>query len=314
MWNVSHIPTTFHLVGLPGLENIYGWISVPFCFMFFVSIVGNGLILHVVHHNHKLHRPMFLLLSTLAITDILFSLSTSPSVLSIFLFHHHKIQSQLCLFQMFFIHSLSITESTLLVAMAFDRFVAICHPLRYTVILTNSVVAKIILISAFRGTIIHIPPVGSLQFLPYCKGNVLSHSYCLHQDVMKLACDGTNTFNIVYGLIVIICTVTVDMIVIVISYVLIIRAVLHATSKMEQYKLFNTCVSHLWAVCMFYIPMVALSVVHRFHIHVPPGFINFMANAYLFVPPMLNPIIYSIKSRQIRESFRETFHLRKVLW
>ncbi|KAM3936300.1 olfactory receptor 51G1-like [Leptodactylus fuscus] len=312
--NSSRIPNTFHLIGLSGLENIYGWISIPFCFIFFSSIVGNGLILHQICRDYKLHQPMFLFLSTLAITDILFSLSTSPSVLSIFLFHHYSIQSQLCLLQMFFIHSLSITESSLLVAMAYDRYVAICHPLRYTTILTNPVVAKIILVSVFRGTLIHIPPVSSLQFLPYCKGNVLSHSYCLHQDMMKLACDGTNTFNIMYGLAVIICTVTVDMILIVLSYILIIRAVLDVTSRLDQYKLFNTCVSHLCAVGMFYIPMVALSVVHRFHMQVSPVFVNFMANMYLFVPPMLNPIIYSIKSRQIRVSFCETFHLKKIPW
>ncbi|XP_075704281.1 olfactory receptor 51A4-like [Rhinoderma darwinii] len=314
MLNSSHIPTTFHLVGLSGLENIYGWISVPFCFMFFVSISGNGLILHVIHRDYKLRQPMFRFLSMLAVTDILFSLSTSPSVLAIFLFHHHNIQCHVCLLQMFFIHSLSIIESSLLVAMAFDRFVAICHPLRYTTILTNSAVTKIALVSVFRGTIIHLPPVGSLQFLPYCKGNVLSHSYCLHQDVMKLACDGTNTFNIMYGLAVILCTVTVDMILISISYILIIKAVHDVTSKMEQYKLFNTCVSHLCAVCMFYGPMVALSVVHRFRIQVSPVFVNFMANAYLFIPPMLNPIIYSIKSRQIRESLRNIFYLRNIAW
>ncbi|XP_056409159.1 olfactory receptor 51G1-like, partial [Hyla sarda] len=307
MVNGSRIPSTFHLTGLSGLEDIYGWISVPFCLMFSVSIAGNGLILYVICCDYKLHQPMFLFLSTLAVTDIFFSMFTSPSVLGIFLFHHYSIQSLMCLLQMFFIHSLSVTESSLLVAMAFDRIVAICHPLRYAAILTNSMVAKIILACVIRGTLIHIPPVISLLFLPYCKGNILSHSYCLHQDVMKLACDGTYTFNIMYGFAVILCTVTVDMILIVISYVLIIRSILHATPKLQQHKLFNTCVSHLCAVTIFYIPMVALSIVPRFRIQVPPLFMNFMANAYLFVPPMLNPIIYSIKSQQIRQSFGKTF-------
>ncbi|KAM3910429.1 olfactory receptor 51L1-like [Leptodactylus fuscus] len=281
--------------------------------MFFTSFAGNGLILHVICRDYKLHQPMFLFLSTLAVTDILFSMSTSPSVLSIFLFHHHNIQSQVCLLQMSFIHVLSIAESSLLAAMAYDRCVAICHPLRYTAILTNSLVAKFILVSVIRGTLF-LPTVSSLQFLPYCKGNVLSHSYCLHQDVMKLACDGTNTFNIIYGFTVIICTVIVDMILIVLSYILIIRAVLDVTSRLDQYKLFNTCVSHLCAVGMFYVPMVGLSVVHRFQIQVSPVFINFIANSYVLVPPMLNPIIYSMKNRQIREIFCEILHLKKIPW
>ncbi|XP_069827990.1 olfactory receptor 51G2-like [Dendropsophus ebraccatus] len=306
MLNSSRIPTTFYLMGLSLQEDFYSWVSIPMCFMFFVSFTGNGLVLQVIYCDYKLRQPMFQFLSTLAIIDISFSLLTSPSVLSIFLFHHHDIQSQVCLLQMFFIHLVTTTESSLLAAMAYDRFVAICHPLRYTAILTNSVVAKIILVSLIRGTLF-LPAVSSLPLLPYCKGNVLSHSYCLHSDVMKLACDGTNTFNIVYGLIAVVGTATVDLTLILISYILIIRSVLHFTSKQEQYKLFNTCVSHLCAVCMFYTPMVALSVIHRFDIHASPVFIDFVTNSYIFIPQTLNPIIYSIRSRQIRESFCRTF-------
>ncbi|XP_075053706.1 olfactory receptor 51G2-like [Mixophyes fleayi] len=310
--NSSQFPATFVLMGMSGFEAIYSLISIPICFMFFLSVFGNGLILHVIIQDHKLHQPMYLFLSMLATTDLLFSLFTSPSVLGIFLFHYQSIRSKVCLFQMFFIHSLSIIESSLLLAMAFDRFVAICHPLRYTTILTSSVITRIGLVCAIRGTLIHVPPVTSLLFLPYCNGNILSHSYCLHQDVMKLACDGTNTFNIMYGLAVILCTVTLDMVLIILSYILIIKAVLHVTSEIEQYRLFSTCVSHLCAVFMFYVPLVALSIVHRFGIEVPPVFINLMANTYLFVPPMLNPIIYSIKSRQIREGFYQAFYRRKI--
>ncbi|XP_018430048.1 PREDICTED: olfactory receptor 51G2-like [Nanorana parkeri] len=307
--NKSHLPATFLLTGMPGLESLYRWISFPFCFMFFMSIVGNSLILLVIIKDYKLHQPMFFFLTMLAITDLLFTLVTSPSVLGIFLFDYKVIRSQLCLLQMFFIHSLSITESSLLVAMAFDRYVAICHPLRYTSTLTSSAVAKAGLVSALRGTLIHIPPVSSLQFLPYCNGNALSHSYCLHQDVMELACHGTNTFNIMYGLAIILCTVTLDLILIVLSYILILRAVFHVT-KMDRYKLFNTCVSHLCAVFLFYVPIVALSIVHRFGKQVSPLFMNIMANAYLFLPSVLNPIIYSIKSKQIREVLLQMFHGR----
>ncbi|KAM4603164.1 olfactory receptor 51G2-like [Discoglossus pictus] len=307
IFNSSRLPSLFFLTGVPGLEDAYGWISVPFCFMFFTSIIGNALILIVIIRDYKLHQPMYLFLSMLAVTDLLFSLCASPSVIGIFWIHSQAIRSDLCLLQMFFIHSLSVIESALLVAMAFDRFVAICHPLRYPSILTNSAVTKIGLMSAIRGTVIHIPPISSLTFLPYCKGNTLSHSYCLHQDVMKLACEGTNIFNIMYGLAVVLCTVSLDVILIVLSYLPIIKAVLSFTSELERYKAFNTCVSHLCAVFLFYVPMVGLSMIHRFGMDVSPFFKATMANIYLFVPPMLNPIIYSIKSKQIREGFYRTF-------
>ncbi|XP_053312146.1 olfactory receptor 51G2-like [Spea bombifrons] len=306
--NSSSMPSSFLLMATPGLEDPYAWISIPLCLLFLTSFVGNGLVLLVISQEVRLHQPMYLFLSMLAITDLLFSLSTSPSVLGVYWFNSRKVRSQLCLFQMFLMHSLSVIESALLVAMAFDRFVAICHPLRYTAILTNPAVGKMGLASAIRGTLIHLPPVASLKLLPYCHGNALSHSYCLHQDVMKLACEGTNIFNITYGLAVIICTVTLDLVLIVLSYLLIIRAVLSITSETERYKSFNTCVSHLCAVFLFYVPMVALSMIHRFGIDVPPLFTSFMANLYLFAPPMLNPIIYSIKSKQIRRGFYKFFH------
>ncbi|KAM4796264.1 uncharacterized protein WCC33_001412 [Rhinophrynus dorsalis] len=311
--NSTHFPPWFLLAGLPGLEDAYDLISIPFCLMFFTSIVGNGLVLIVIMQNYQLQQPMYLFLSMLAIVDLLFSLFTSPSVLSIFLFNSRKIQSHICLLQMFFIHSLSVIESSLLLAMALDRFVAICNPLRYASIFTNSIVAKIGLASTIRGTVIHLPPVGSLKFLPYCKGNVLSHSYCLHQDVMKLACDGANIFNILYGLAVILCTVTLDVILIFLSYLVIIKTVLGIASEMERHKAFNTCVSHLCAVVIFYVPMVALSIIHRFGVDTSPFFKIVMANVYLFVPPMLNPIIYSIKSKQIRDGFYRAFGKRRVI-
>ncbi|KAM9319640.1 olfactory receptor 51E1-like [Gastrophryne carolinensis] len=303
--NNCHIPTTFVLAGLPGLESPYVWISMPFCFMFFTSLVGNSLILFVIIRNQHLHEPMFLFLCMLGSIDLLLSAVISPSVVRIFLFHHQSIRFQACLLQMFFIHSLAITESSVLVAMAFDRYVAICHPLRYTSILTHSTVAKIGLASFLRGTLLLVPPVTSLRFLPFCS-DVLFHSYCLHQEVMKLACRGTNMFNIFYGLVVILCTVALDVFLIVLSYVLLIKSVLKATVK-DRYKLLNTCVSHLCAVFFFYVLTVAMTVVHRFGKSISPLFLGIMANAYLFFPPVLNPIIYSIKSKHLRESLYEMF-------
>ncbi|KAM9319641.1 olfactory receptor 51E1-like [Gastrophryne carolinensis] len=308
--NNSRIPTTFILAGLPGLESPYVWISMPFCFMFFTSLVGNILVLFVIIQNQRLHEPMFLFLCMLASIDLLLSAVISPSVVRIFLFHHQSIRFQACLLQMFIIHSLAITESSVLVAMAFDRYVAICHPLRYKSILTHSIVAKIGLASILRGTLLIIAPVTSLQFLPFCNGNVLSHSYCLHQEVMKLACRGTNIFNIIYGLVVILSTVGLDLFLIVLSYVLSVKSVLKATVK-DRYKLLNTCVSHLCAVFFFYVLTAAMTVVHRFGKSVSPLFLEIMANAYLFFPPVLNPIIYSIKSKQLREALYEMFLKRQ---
>ncbi|XP_029457543.1 olfactory receptor 51G2-like, partial [Rhinatrema bivittatum] len=298
--NTSFSPSIFLLTGIPGLEEAHIWLSIPFSVMYIIAILGNSTILFVIQTEQSLHEPMYLFLSMLAITDLGLSLSTLPTVLSIFWFNFQNIYFDACLIQMFFIHSLSIIESAVLLAMAFDRFVAITYPLRYASILTNPRIAKIGIAITVRATFTLTPLIIRLKLLPFCGTNVLSHSYCLHQDVMKHACAGTTMFNIMYGLAVALCTMSLDAVLIVLSYIMIIKTMLGIASEKERLKAFNTCVSHICAVLIFYIPMIGLSMIHRFGKDAAPFIQTLMANIYLFVPPVLNPIIYSIKTKQIR--------------
>uniref|UniRef100_A0A8C5M6L5 Olfactory receptor n=1 Tax=Leptobrachium leishanense TaxID=445787 RepID=A0A8C5M6L5_9ANUR len=312
--NSSSIPASFLLIGMPGLEDVYGWISIPFSLMFLTSFVGNGLVLLVITCDDKLRQPLYLFLAMLAACDFMFSLFTSPSVLGIYWCNSQLIRSQICLLQMFFIHSLSVIESALLVAMAFDRFVAICHPLRYTAILTNSVVTKIGLASALRGICIVFPIPFLTRRFPYCKSHRLSHSYCLHQDVIRLACADT-TVNSLYGLIAVLLTKGLDSMFIIISYGTILQTVLSIKGNDARVKALSTCVCHVCAVLLFYVPLIGLSVVHRFGKHASPLLPVLMADVYLLVPPVINPVIYSIKTKQIRQKIPNVFsfllsHLR----
>ncbi|CAJ0956873.1 unnamed protein product [Ranitomeya imitator] len=136
-------PTTFILIGIPGLEVAEIWISIPICFMYIVTILGNSAMLLIILPQETFHKPMYLFLCMLSIIDLVASASTTPKILSIFWFDDKLIDFRACLVQLFFIHALSMMESTVLLAMAFDRYVAICYPLRYTSILPNSVIAKI---------------------------------------------------------------------------------------------------------------------------------------------------------------------------
>ncbi|KAI4537533.1 hypothetical protein MG293_012396 [Ovis ammon polii] len=128
---------------------------------------------------------------------------------------------------------------------------------------------------------------------------VLSHSFCLHQEVIHLACTDT-TLNNLYGLSLVVFTVMLDLVLIALSYGVILHTVARLASKEEQLRAFQTCTSHLCAVLVFFVPMMGLSLVHRFGKNAPPAVHLLMANVYLFVPPMLNPIIYSIKTKEIR--------------
>uniref|UniRef100_A0A8C3F5I4 Olfactory receptor n=1 Tax=Chrysemys picta bellii TaxID=8478 RepID=A0A8C3F5I4_CHRPI len=194
-------PSMFFLTGIPGLEALHPWISIPFCSMFTVALLGNCTLLYVIKTEPSLHKPMFYFLAMLAVIDLVLSTTTVPKILTIFWFNSREISFNGCLVQMFFILSFCTLESALLLAMAFDRYVAICNPLRYVTILTNSVIAKIGLAALARAVLPAVPLPFLMRRLPFCQSHVISHCYCEHMAVVKLACADTR-FNNIYGIIV----------------------------------------------------------------------------------------------------------------
>ncbi|XP_075404654.1 olfactory receptor 51I2 [Tenrec ecaudatus] len=300
LFNVTH-PASFFLTGLPGLESFNSWLAGPLCAMYTVVLGGNTMILHAVRVEPSLHQPMYYFLSLLSFSDVAMSMATLPTVLRTFCLDARSIPFDACLIQMFFIHSFSMMESGILLAMSFDRYVAICHPLHYATVLTNEIIAGMGCAVTVRSFITLFPLPFLIKRLPICKSNVLSHSYCLHPDMMKLACADI-TINSIYGLFVLISTFGMDLLFIFLSYVLILRSVMAIASSEERLKALNTCVSHILAVLAFYVPMIGVSIVHRFGKHAPRYIHVLMSNVYLFVPPVLNPLIYSVKTKEIRRA------------
>ncbi|XP_062950987.1 olfactory receptor 51G2-like [Cynocephalus volans] len=299
-------PPTLLLTGIPGLEAVQTWISVPLCVMYLIALLGNCTILFVIKTTSSLHEPQYIFLSMLATTDMGLSISTLPTVLNVFLLNHREIEFHSCLTQMFFIHTFSSMESAILLAMAFDRFVAIRNPLHYTVVLTHPRIIGMGLAAVIRGVVLMIPLPILLKRLPFCKDVILSHCYCYHPDVMKLAC-GPVRVNIIYGLSLVICSFGIDSMLIVISYVLILRTVLGIASEGGQLKALNTCVSHIFTVFIFYVPLIALTIIHRFGTFTSPLLHVTMANLFLFMTPVLNPLVYSLKTKQIRSAVHKVF-------
>ncbi|KAM7179438.1 olfactory receptor 51G2-like [Macrochelys suwanniensis] len=296
----------FLLTGMPGQEDVHLWISVPFCLMYVISIVGNSVILFIIKTDSRLHEPMYIFLSMLAITDLGISVSTMPTILGIYLFNSREISFDACFAQLFFIHSLQFIESSVLLLMAFDRFVAICNPLRYSSILTLSRIGKMGLVFVLRGVVVIFPLPFLLKRFQYCRANVLSHSYCLHQEVMKMACSDI-TVNSTYGLFVTLLTVGLDSLLIFLSYVMILKTVLSVVSHAESLRALNTCVSHLCAVLLFYSPELSLSLLHRFGRGSSPLLQIVLGYISLLVPPLINPIVYSMKSRHLRARIIRAF-------
>ncbi|KAM6158769.1 olfactory receptor 51A4-like [Rhynchocyon petersi] len=297
--NTSEIEiSTFILIGFPGMETIHIWISIPICLMYLVAILGNCIILFFIRTEPSLHEPMYYFLSMLAISDLGLSLSSLPTMLRIFLFNIPRISTDACIAQEFFIHGFSAMESSVLLIMSFDRFIAIYNPLRYTTILTITRVTKIGFAFSLKNVLLILPFPFTLKRLKYCKKYLLSHSYCLHQDVMKLACSD-NKVNVIYGLFVAF-TGILDLTFIFMSYMLILKTVLNIASQRERIKVLNTCVSHICAVLIFYVPILSLAVIYRFSKYSSPITRIIMADIFLLVPPLMNPIVYCVKSQQIR--------------
>ncbi|XP_063162120.1 olfactory receptor 51E2-like [Candoia aspera] len=292
--------SSFILRGLPGLEAAQFWLAFPLCVMYIVALLGNSIVVLVIKAEAALHTPMYFFLGMLAGVDLALASCTMPRQLSLFWFDAKEIDYRTCLLQMFFVHSLSGMESTILLAMAVDRYVAICRPLQYSTILTNSVTAKVGMVAVVRGVAFFLPLPLLINHLYFCCPCNLQHSYCLHQDMMNLACD-KHMLNIVYGLIAISLVMGLDFLLIFVSYLLIIKAVLQLSSWEQRLRASGTCVAHICIVLAFYLPLISLSVIHRYGRDLPPLLQAIMSNIYVLVPPVLNPIVYGARTRDIRK-------------
>ncbi|XP_048349944.1 olfactory receptor 51G2-like [Sphaerodactylus townsendi] len=304
--NESLGPPAFFLTGFPGLEKSHIWISIPICSMYLVAIAGNCTILFMIRTDPTLHAPMYSFLSMLALSDLGLSSATLPTMLSVLWFNHRPIHFDACLTQMYFIHTFSIVESGILLSMAFDRLVAIRNPLRYTSVLTNEAVIKIGVGVFLRAAFLVFPASFLLKRLQYGKINVLSYSFCLHQDILSVVRSDRKTSSI-YGLMVVLTSMATDSVLLIVSYILILTTVLSIASTVERLRALNTCISHICAVLTFYIPMIGLSMIHRYGKNAPPVVHILMANVYLLVPPLMNPIVYSVKTKQIRTRIVKKF-------
>ncbi|KAM9172874.1 olfactory receptor 52R1-like [Pangshura tecta] len=299
-------PSTFILLGIPGLEASHVWISIPFCTMYTIAVLGNFTILFIVKIEPSLHGPMYYFLCMLAISDLVMSMSIVPKMLSIFWFNSREIDFNACLTQMYFIHCSSAMDSGIFVAMALDRYVAICDPLRHSTILTNPVVAKIGLAVLLRSGLIALPLPFLVRQWPYCRTNIIRQPYCAHMAVVKLACADTSVSSY-YGLFVLFGVMGLDVIFITVSYIQILRDIFSLPTKDARLKTFGTCGSHLCAILTYYIPGLFSSLIYRFGQNIALHFHILIGTICLLLPSMLNPIIYGVRTKQIRDRVLRLF-------
>ncbi|NXQ14944.1 O52B2 protein, partial [Peucedramus taeniatus] len=296
----SLTPDTFILTGIPGMEQLHVWISIPFCSMYVAALLGNGVLLLTIWAERSLHQPMYLFLAMLAVADLTLSTTAVPKMLALFWFRAGEISFGACLTQMFFLHFTSMAESKILLAMAFDRFVAICFPLRYGAVLTPSTVAKTGLAALLRSFCIIFPCIFLLRRLPFCGHNVVPHTYCEHIGVARLACADISA-NVWYGLAVPFSVALLDLTLIAVSYGFILLALSRLPSRSARRKALHTCGSHVCVLLLFYVPAIFTALTQRFGRRVPPQAHILLANLYVLFPPLLNPLVYGVRTQQIRD-------------
>ncbi|XP_028657063.1 olfactory receptor 6N1-like [Erpetoichthys calabaricus] len=293
----------FFVVGFPGYQDHESklLISGIFLIAYLLIWLGNLSILNTFMLDKNLHKPMYVLICTLAVLDITFSSVTIPRILAVLMFDASMISFTACFAQLFLFHSVGSSQSFLLMLMAYDRFVAICNPLLYPTIMTNKFLLKQIALCWLGGfTTLIIPLVLALR-LPFCGPNKVRHLYCDHSSVVRLACADISINSYV--------TLTIGLSVmftalayIVYSYIHIIKSVLKIASSEGRAKAFSTCGTHLVVIFIFIFTAVGVYISYRI-----PGtsedvriMITVLQN---IIPPLLNPVIYCLRNKEIRDSF-----------
>ncbi|KAM9321032.1 olfactory receptor 52E8-like [Gastrophryne carolinensis] len=273
--------------------------------MYVVALAGNITLIWVISANESLHQPMFIFLAVLATGGVLMSTSAVPKALSMFWFNAHEISFDRCLTQIFFIHFTSLLESSMLLSMAYDGYVAICHPLSYVTKLTKPIVRNVIVVLVIRNMLMIFPMPLLAWRLPYRGSRVIEHTYCEHMGVARLA-TASILPNIICGMVAITLSSVLDVLLIGLSYASIIRAMIRLT--VGRHKAFNTCGSHVSVMALLYIPAYFSFITHRIpHIHIPPYVHILVANVYVIIPPTMNPIIYGVRTKEIKQMFFKMF-------
>ncbi|XP_004378632.2 olfactory receptor 7G3-like [Trichechus manatus latirostris] len=296
---------TFFLLGLSEDSELQPFLFGLFLTIYLVIMLGNLLIILAISSDSHLHTPMYSFLSNLSFTDICFSTTTVPKMLVNIQTQSKSITYTGCLTQVFFVLMFAGLENFLLAAMAYDRYVAICYPLRYTVIMNPHLCDLLILLSLFISLVDALLHSLMVLRLSFCTDLEIPHFFCELAQVIKLACSNTLINNILVYLVTGIVG-SVPLLGIIFSYIKIVSSIPRIPSADGIYKAFSTCGSHLSVVFLFY--GTAFGVYISSAVTHSSKKVAVASVMYTVVPPMMNPFIYSLRNRDMKGA------LKKLLW
>ncbi|EPQ19518.1 Olfactory receptor 1052 [Myotis brandtii] len=298
--------TEFILLGLTDRAELKVFLFVLFLLIYTISLVGNLGMLFLIHITPKLQTPMYHFLSCLSFVDACYSSVFAPKMLLNF-FVEQKISFSACIVQYFLFVSLLTTEGFLLAAMAYDRYMAIANPLLYTVAMTKMVCVALVIGSCVGGLINSLTHTIGLMKLSFCGPNVISHFFCDLPPLLKLSCSDTSMNELLLlifsGIIALITFLTV-----MISYFFIVTAILRIRSAAGRHRAFSTCASHLTAVTLFYgsISFSYIQPSSQYSLEQE----KVVSVFYTLVIPMLNPLIYSLRNKEVKDAVKRAIEIK----
>nr|XP_048306406.1 olfactory receptor 2A12-like [Myodes glareolus] len=307
MWMIPEQNQTwvseFILLGFSSDPTTNSILFIVFLLIYLGSVMGNGLIIMLICLDTHLHTPMYFFLCILAMLDTGYITTTMPQMLVHLLAHSHTISFAGCWIQMYVFGALAATESMLFVVMAYDRYVAICYPLHYTVILNSGLCIELAsgsLVCGFLSALLH---TFFTMRLPYCGPNKINHYFCEGPSVLSLACMDTHLIEMVDQVLsILMCLIPISLIMT--SYIHIAEAILKIKSTQARCKAFSTCASHLAVVTLFYGP--ASYIYMRPNSSYSPERDKQISLFYNTFTALLNPVVYSLRNKDIKRAFLKT--------
>ncbi|XP_062950351.1 olfactory receptor 5P4-like [Cynocephalus volans] len=294
--------TEFIILGLTEDPTLCSIFFVVFLGIYVVTMLGNISIIMLIQSSPQLHTPMYLFLSHLAFVDIGYSTSVTPVMIVSFLRERTTIPVADCIAQLGSDVIFGTAECFLLAAMAYDRYVAICSPLLYSTHMSPRVCVLLLVASYVGGCVNASSFTGCLLSLTFCGPNKINHFFCDLPPLVKLSCTHIYIAEISpaisAGSIIVI-----TLFIIVVSYLYILHSILNMRSTEGRHKAFSTCTSHLTAVTLFYGTVTFVYVIPE-SIH-SPDHIKVVSVFYTVVIPMLNPLIYSLRNKEVKEAMRK---------
>ncbi|XP_037378429.1 olfactory receptor 2A5-like [Talpa occidentalis] len=304
--NQSWVPE-FILVGFQLSAEIEVFLFCIFCLLYVSNLLANGMILGLIWLDVRLHTPMYFFLSHLAVIDISYSSSSLPNIMENLLKHKKTISFVSCTMQMILYSALAIIECAILMVMSYDRYVAICHPLHYMVIMNWRLCTVLTSISWAYGFILALVNIILYLRLPYCRVQKVNHLFCEIIAVLKVAC-GDTWLNKIVVLSACVFIILGPLSLMMFSYIRILLAILKIKSKEGRREAFSTCSSHLCVVGFYFgIAMMMYLVPDNGHRDEQKKILSLF---YTLFNPLLNPLVYSLRNAQMKAAFNKVVQKR----